>query len=169
MSDTPFDPGPMLEALARHKVKYVVVGGFAAIFHGAAHLTFDLDITPEQSRANLDRLSAALTDLGARVRTDAVDEGLPFSHSGESLGKGRVWNLQTDHGDLDLTIMPSGTEGYDDLVTDAAAATVLGVHVMVASLRDVIRSKEAADRPKDHLALPTLRRLLEAQEQRPTR
>jgi hypothetical protein len=154
----------MLEALAEHRVRYVVVGGFAAVFHGAAHLTTDLDITPEQSRENLDRLSAALRDLGARIRSDAAPDGLPFEPDGASLVGTRVWNLQTDHGDLDLTIVPAGTEGYDDLIDDSSEAYVLGARVRVASLRDVIRSKEAADRPKDHLALPTLRRLLEAQE-----
>ncbi len=35
------------------------------------------------------------------------------------------------------------------------------LHIMVASLGDVIRSKEAAGREKDRLALPRLRRLLD--------
>lgn len=162
---TEFDPSPMLEVLQRHDVRFVVVGGMAAIFHGAAHLTFDLDITPERSRENLQRLSDALGELGARIRSDAVgEEGLPFSHDGESLGRATVWNLVTDHGELDLTVVPSGTTGYDDLVESAEVGTVLGVEVQVASLRDVIRSKEAAGRPKDHAALPTLRRLLEQLE-----
>ena len=36
-----------------------------------------------------------------------------------------------------------------------------GLEVRVAALADVIRSKEAANRPKDHRALPLLRQLLE--------
>jgi hypothetical protein len=159
-----FEPGEMLEVLAAHQVRFVVVGGFAAIYHGSPDLTSDLDITPERSRANLDRLSDALHELGARIRSDAVPGGVEFDHDGASLAAASVWNLQTDHGDLDVTIEPSGTQGYPDLVEDAAEAYVLGVEVRVASLRDVIRSKEAADRPKDHRTLPTLRRLLEAQE-----
>ncbi len=39
--------------------------------------------------------------------------------------------------------------------------TVLGVEVDVASLADVIRSKEAAGREKDRLVLPVLRRILD--------
>jgi hypothetical protein len=158
-----FEPGGMLEVLAAHGVRFVVIGGFAATYHGSPHLTFDLDITPELSKQNLDRLSDALRELGARIRSDAVPDGVEFDHDGASLGKGTVWNLQTDHGDLDVTIEPSGTQGYPDLVEDAEEAYVLGVKVRVASLRDVVRSKEAADRPKDHQTLPTLRRLLEAQ------
>jgi len=38
---------------------------------------------------------------------------------------------------------------------------ILGAKVDVSSLADVVRSKEAADRDKDRLVLPVLRRILE--------
>jgi len=67
----------------------------------------------------------------------------------------------TDHGRLDITFEPSGTAGYPDLARDAVHLEILGVEVDVASLADVIRSKEAAGREKDRLVLPVLRRLLD--------
>ena len=73
-------------------------------------------------------------------------------------------NMTTQAGDLDVTFCPSGTSGFADLkrdATDIEAADRL--HILVASLEDVIRSKEAAGREKDRLALPRLRRLLERQ------
>ena len=161
-----FDPAEMLRVLADHEVRYLVVGGMAAAMHGSPHVTQDLDITPEMARENLGRLSEALDAMGARIRTDAAPEGLPFSHDAESLGRLSVLNMTTDHGDLDLTIMPAGTTGYDDLERDAVSISLLGIDIVVASLADVIRSKEAADRPKDHLTLPTLRQLLEEQQRR---
>ena len=63
--------------------------------------------------------------------------------------------------ELDITFSPSGTEGFDDLSRDAIHLTILGVPVDVASLADVIRSKEAAGREKDRLVLPVLRRIAE--------
>lgn len=156
----------MLEALADHGVRYVLVGGFAALYHGAAHLTFDIDITPDPDPGNLERLSSALRALDARIRTRDGDEPLTFSHDGRSLGNATVWNLRTPHGDLDITFTPSGTHGYADLTRDATVTDVLGIRVEVASLADVIRSKEAAGRPKDLQALPTLRALLELLEDR---
>jgi hypothetical protein len=72
-----------------------------------------------------------------------------------------VWNLTTDYGRLDLTFEPSGTQGYDDVARDAIHLVILGADVNVASLADVIRSKEAAGRDKDRLVLPTLRRIAE--------
>lgn len=74
-----------------------------------------------------------------------------------------VWNRVTRVGDLDLSFVPTGTGGYEDLRRDSLVVDLRGVTVRVASLADVVRSKEAAGRPKDLLALPTLRRLLEAQ------
>ena len=64
-------------------------------------------------------------------------------------------------GDLDLSFTPPGTAGYRDLVARAVVVPLFGVSVAVAALEDVIRSKEAANRPKDLRALPTLRQLLD--------
>lgn len=150
----------ILAVLASHDVRYVLIGGYAAITHGSPFPTEDIDITPDQEVANLDRLSDALRALDARIRTDAVPEGLPFDHSGESLAAAGIWNLVTRHGDLDISFMPNGTTGYDDLMREARPYEVFGVVVSTASLADVIRSKQAANRDKDQRVLPTLRRIL---------
>lgn len=156
-----FEPERIFDVLDRHGVRYVLIGGMAATLHGAAHITEDVDITPERTHENLERLSAALRALDARVRTHAVEGGLAFSHDATSLASATVWNLVTSFGDLDISYVPSGTGGYDDLVRDAIEIQVLGVTTTLASLADVVRSKEAAGRTKDLLALPTLRRLLD--------
>lgn len=156
-----FSPQEIFRTLERHGVRYVLVGGVAAVLHGSPHVTTDVDVVPQDGRENLERLSAALREVHARIRVAGEPDGVPFDHSAESLSRVRVWNLVTDHGDLDLTFVPSGTRGYDDLVRDARPMTIGGVAVPVASLADVIRSKEAAGREKDRLTLPVLRRLLE--------
>jgi hypothetical protein len=161
-----FSPQAILRVLEDHGVKYVVIGGIAATLHGSPHVTFDLDITPEGGRKNLERLSAALFALNARIRVEGEPGGLPFSHTWESLQRLQVLNLVTDKGPLDLSFTPAGTRGYDDLRRDAIRIEVMGVPTTVASLADVVRSKEAAGRPKDHLSLPTLRRMLEEDRRR---
>ena len=158
---TDFDPAEILRVLEAAGVEYVLVGGLAAAIHGSPYVTGDVDVTPARDRANLDRLSKALDRLEARVRTESEPEGVPFAHDGESLARATVWNLVTRAGDLDLTIVPSGTQGYDDLVAGATSVEILGLVVPVASLADIIRSKEAANRPKDRLQLPVLRKLLD--------
>lgn len=164
MEATPsLDPAPILRTLHDRGVRFVVIGGFASLFHGSAHVTYDIDITPERSTENLSRLSDALRDLDARIRAEGLDDPLPFHHDAKSLDAVAVWNLRTPHGDLDISFCPSGTSGYADLHRDALDTTVLGIRVEMASLADVVRSKEAAGRPKDQLTLPTLRRLLDEQ------
>jgi hypothetical protein len=69
----------------------------------------------------------------------------------------------TRFGDLDLSFRPSGTDGFQDLSRAAADVDIRGHRVSVAALEDVIRSKEAANRPKDQRSLPVLRQLLEKQ------
>jgi hypothetical protein len=165
-ADSDFDPGAVLAALVRHRVDFVLIGGLAATSYGSPFLTQDVDVVPKASSDNWERLSAALTELGARVRTQGVSDGPPFDHTGESLAAVRVWNLTTDHGDLDVTVQPSGTQGFDDLVRDAEPRQVFGVRIAVASLADIVRSKQAANRPKDQRVLPTLREILATRDER---
>lgn len=156
----------ILGTLERHDVEFVLIGGLASVHWGSPFITRDVDITPERSRDNLDRLSRALDDLGAKVRTADEPDGVDFAHTGASLGGVDTWNLTTEHGDLDISFLPNGTRGYDDLVRDAVLDSVDGVRVRVASLADVIRSKQAANRPKDQRVLPTLREILAARNPR---
>ncbi len=81
-----------------------------------------------------------------------------------------VWNLSTSFGGLDITFVPSGTQGYADLAERARAIDIGGLNVRVAALEDIVRSKSAAGREKDQVVLPTLRQLLalEIEERRRT-
>ena len=138
-----------------------MMGGCAAVIHGSPYVTTDIDVVPAADQDNLERLSAALDELDARVWTDDEPAGVPFSHDAASLAIVRIWNLVTKHGRLDITFEPSGTAGYEDVARNAVHLEILGAEVDVASLADVIRSKEAAGREKDRLVLPVLRRILE--------
>ena len=159
-----FDPVAMLRVLHDHGVAFLVVGGIAARLRGAPLLTQDVDITPAPDRANLERLAGALKDLDARLRTATEPDGVPFPFDPGLLENATAWTLITKHGDLDLVVSPAGTDGYRDLIRDADELKVAiepDLAVQVASLADVIRSKEAAGREKDRAALPLLRRTLE--------
>jgi hypothetical protein len=151
------DAETIMATLNRFGVKYVVIGAFAAQLQGAPiPRTRDVDVTPATDAANLKRLSGALHELQARIRTVDRPEGLPFDHDGPSLGRSRMWNLTSRFGEFDISFVPSGTEGYDDLARQALIVESHGESVPVADLDDVIRSKEAAGRPKDIVQLPIL-------------
>jgi len=145
----PLDPERLLETLSRHRVKFVLIGALAARLHGFPRLTADADITPADDKPNLDRLAAALKELDAKIYTESVPSGLDFDCSSAMLARATMWNLVTSAGRLDIAFKPAGVEGYDDLKKDAERFEAFGVRFLVASLDDIIRSKEAAGRPKD--------------------
>jgi hypothetical protein len=162
-----FDPVGALRVLIERRVNFLVIGGIAARLRGAPLLTQDIDVTPSPDRANLERLAQALKDLEARLRTAPEPNGVPFPFDPALLQSTSVWTLVTKYGDLDLVMAPSGTGGYQDLIRDADEMLVAvdpELKVNVASLADVIRSKEAAGREKDRATLPLLRRTLEELE-----
>lgn len=158
----PVDPLAVLEVLARHKVRFVLIGGVAANLHGYPLPTEDVDITPETTKANYRRLAAALTEMNARIRVAGEPAGVAFTIDGEVLAGNVSWTLTTDLGDVDVVAEPDGTAGYAELCRDALDVTLNdSLRISVASLADIIRSKEAAGRPKDQAALPALRATLE--------
>lgn len=150
MSDVAvFDPEKLIRTLRKHRVDFVLIGALAARLYGFPRITADADITPDESPRNLDRLTAALREIDAKIYTETVPEGLPFDCSPQMLSRANIWNLVTSAGRLDIAFQPSGTEGYRDLVRTADRFDAFGVKFLVASLDDIIRSKESANRPKD--------------------
>jgi hypothetical protein len=151
----------ILDALEQHDVAYAVIGGFAVALHQVTiPPTRNIAVTPDASSANLQRLAAALRGLNARFRTsDSPNDGvdIPGGITADLLAAMVTITLWTDAGPLDVAMRPDGTTGYDDLSSSAVIVEYRGRDVPVASLSDVIRSKEAAGREKDLLVLPALR------------
>jgi len=149
-------PEKLFQVLAHHRVDYVLIGGLAATLHGSSALTNDADICPDASSENLERLAAALHEMKARVRNESEPDGVAFAADSDFLRRMQLVNLTTRFGDFDIAFQPAGSQGYEDLVRDAIEMEIDGTVVRVASLADIIRSKEAANRPKDRAALPVL-------------
>lgn len=156
----PFDPEGLIRTLARHRVAYVLIGALGARMQGFPRVTADADVTPERSPANIARLAAALRDLEARVYTEAVPEGLAFDCTAGMLARAETWNLVTRAGRLDVAFVPAGTAGYDELAATAIHYSVFDVDLAVARLEDIMRSKIAADRPRDRQDVLILREML---------
>lgn len=165
-SPAPLDPERLFTTLARHRVAYVLIGALAARLQGFPRMTADADITPSRQPDNLRRLAAALRDLEARIYTENVPEGLPFDCSAAMLERGELWNLVTAAGRLDIAFRPAGTEGFDDLARGAVRFEVYGGELLASSLRDILRSKEAADRPQDRQDALIIREMLHSSRHR---
>lgn len=145
----PFRPDVMLAKLVEHGVEFVVVGGLAGVAQGSAYTTYDLDIAYTRAGDNLERLAAALRDLGARLR--GAPAGLPFQLDATTLRAGSHFTFSTEYGSLDILLDPAGAPNYDALRAMAVPTEIAGVRVVVASLDHLIAMKEAAGRTKDKL------------------
>ena len=162
----PFDPIRLQLTLAEHGVQFVLIGALAARFAGYPLVTLDADITPAKDPANLERLAVALRELDAKVFTASVPEGLSFDCSAQMLARADIWNLVTSVGRVDIIFAPAGVGGYDELAREADHYDVRGIDIAVASLRTVLRMKEAANRPKDQQAAEIIRAMLDADQRR---
>lgn len=176
MATGPDIVGPELDivrlarTLNEHRVDYVVVGGIAAMLHGASRGTRDADLLIDSSTENVERFLAVCKLLRVRQRTTNPDLDRELADRSSA----RQWlvsdiqdiflTLQTDAGPVDL--LPSiastdGRKGFDDIspvvaqIGDGADA----VSVKVLSLERLIESKTAVGRPSDLEALPELREL----------
>ncbi len=155
-----FDPYPILEALEREAVGYILVGAFARVLVGADEITHGVDLTPAIRGDNLRRLDRALEAINAR-RPDRTEPAVQTTdYSGEP-----VVALRTAHGEVKVVPVPEGTRGYDDLRRDAERLPIgRGLRPWVASSRDLARMLNALNRAEDIPTLMMMRRLVELEQ-----
>lgn len=149
-----------VQRLCDSGVAFVVVGGWAAIFHGSSHVTNDLDVCYARDRANLEKLAAALAPYRPRPR--GFPPELPFLWDTATLANGTIFTLTTDLGTIDLLAEVPGVGGFPEVLAVSVEVDAFHRRLRTLDLPSLIRAKKAAGRPKDLLVLPELEALLEA-------
>ena len=162
------DTERILRTLAEHHVEYVLVGGLAGIVRGSTLSTADADVLPSLEEENLGRLVGALRALDAKVliqeRRAALESGEPWEvaelrHGAVGLRNAEAWHFMTAAGPVDVVTTAAGVGPYEAHMASATTFDVFGIQVRVAGIDDLIRSKEALDRPKDQAILRELRQI----------
>ena len=166
MSEVPFDPLGALRVLSAHGVRFVLIGGYAAVLRGSPMITGDLDLCYARDGANLHALAAALQDLGATLRGAPPD--VPFLLDAATLKAGDHFTFSTRMGALDVLGTPAGTQGLADLDASASDEDLDGLVVRVASIDDLIRMKRAAGRPQDLIAIEWLSAIRDELDEEPS-
>jgi hypothetical protein len=111
--------------------------------------------------------------MHARLRveglTDAESAELPVQIDGLTLSRSEISTWRTDAGALNVLVDMPDRGGhhlsYVELSGGAERLVLASVAIRVAGLEAIIESKEWADRPKDHQALPELYALRDRQGQ----
>jgi len=149
-AERPLDLTRLLATLHRHGVDYVVIGGVAVQVHGHRRTTMDLDLMPEPSLENLERLAAALEELEAQPRDMAQGETQASVADPERLATAAVLPpLSTRHGALHILNEPKGARPFDQLRGAALMVEVEGIEVPIVALDDLLRMKRASGRRAD--------------------
>jgi predicted nucleotidyltransferase len=149
----------LLQRLCEAEIDFVIVGGFAAMLHGSALLTRDLDLCAVLTDENVVKLRDALRDLAPTHRftpqrlsfLDNPDPGVPLKN---------VY-LQTEWGPVDILTSIKGVGDFQRVQAGAIEVELFGSRCKVISIDDLIIAKEALGREKDLLAAKELRAVRE--------
>ncbi len=149
----------LLKELHRLEVEFVIIGGMAAVAHGSAYLTVDLDLCYSRKKENLEKLAHALEPFHPLLR--GAPQNIPFSLDVSTFKSGLNFTLATDLGDLDLLGEVAGLGGYAEVLSFSEELELFGMRSKVLTLEGLIKAKRAVGRAKDLRLLPELEALLE--------
>jgi hypothetical protein len=139
----------LLAAFAASGVRYVVVGGYAVIFHGRPRATKDLDLLVELSDENRERVASALLTFGAPA---------DIASASRVLRPEDVVYFGSPPLRVDILGSASGIE-FGEVYARAVEAKLDDVPVRVIALDDLIANKRASGRPRDMEDCAELERL----------
>ncbi len=146
----------IIDALNRHGVDYMVVGGFAVFLHGVPRFTADLDVFVRPDEENAGRLRTALR---AVYPSDDVIDDLTLAEMREYA----VLRYGTPSGFyVDIMAKLGEAVGFDDL--RAIASTFEGVQVRLADPASLLKMKGDSVRPQDQADAVYLRELIRKQD-----
>jgi hypothetical protein len=102
----------ILKALHGEGGKFIIIGGSAAVLHGSAYVTADLNICYSRERENLQKLGSALAPFNVSLR--GAPTNLPFQFDADSIRSGLNFTLTTALGDLDILGEITGLGSYEE-------------------------------------------------------
>lgn len=146
----------ILEVLNRHQVEFIVVGGVAAVIHGAPTTTFDLDTLVRLDQANAERLARALSQLEARFR----EHRKTIHPTVEDILAGGHLLLMTRAGPLDVLGYIGEKQRYEDLLSQSSEIGMNIGALRVLDLEALIAEKKRMGRLKDNAAVELLEEVL---------
>lgn len=137
----------LLERLIAADVRFVLVGGLAVNAWGYLRATQDIDLVPDSSPENLDRLAELLEQLDGRV--EVADGRLAPSAIRTFLRAGDRTLVTMEAGTIDVLQGLPQVPPFSVLDRDATTVDLDGVEVRICSLDALLEMKRASVRPRD--------------------
>lgn len=137
----------LLKIFEKHKVRYLIVGGYAVMKYSEPRFTKDLDIFIAPDQDNAEAVYSALKEFGAPLENLISDD---FTHKGYFYQMGRA-PLR-----IDIMMSVPGIE-FDDAWKNRETVQLGDIKIPFISRSDLIRSKEASGRPQDKIDVDKLK------------
>ena len=150
--------GEIIRLLVKNDVRCILIGGMAGMLHGAARVTFDVDVVYERTKENHRRIILALKPFAPSLR--GAPPGLPFLWDEKTLQGGLNFTLTTTLGDVVLLAEVAGDHHYEELLPHSELVNAFGVSLCCLNLKKLIEIKKEAGRKKDLEAIAELDLLL---------
>lgn len=139
----------MIEHFNRHQVVYLVVGGYAVIFHAEPRFTKDIDLLVRADEANALAVYRSLCAFGAPT-AEITPADFSRADSVVQIGVAPVR--------IDILTTIAGVE-FEEAWASRVEADVFGTRVSFISRADLIRAKLASGRAQDLIDVENLRRI----------
>jgi hypothetical protein len=137
-----------LSSLLRHDVRFVVIGAHALAALGRPRYSEDLDVFVAASADNALRLAAAVREFAA---LDALADAIPEHMRDDD----RMFTMGRSPVAIDVT---TGIDGvtFDEAWATRTVLSIDGLSIPFIGLDAYVRTKRAANRPKDRADLALL-------------
>ena len=136
----------LLELFNKHRVEYMIVGGYALAFHGAPRYTGDMDIYVKSDSQNGERITAALMDFGfGEIGLSVEDFIYPE----------KVIQLGVPPVRIDIITSLSGVT-WDEASAGKISASYGSTKVYIIGRKQFIENKKATGRKRDDADLESL-------------
>lgn len=139
----------LYRSLNRNKVKYLVIGGIAAVIYGVPRTTIDIDIFIEKTLHNIKRLLKALKE---------IDFGTASLTTAQKVFDNEITVFE-DYIRLDVLTKAKGLE-FNAAWGKRNVKRINGVGVKFACIQDIIKSKKASNRKIDREDIRILKKIL---------
>src|SRR5690606_3509293 len=150
----------MLFALKANDVRFMLIGGYAVIYHGYARTTNDMDIWIDTGRDNQLKLANAFRDFGIEEEGIAEFKKLDFT------APQQLFSTGTAPRTIEFLTIVSNVN-FDEAYEQAEHLKIGEVYIPVIHYNQLILSKITSDRLKDKADVEELQRINKYRKNKP--
>lgn len=132
------DFAEFIRILGRHRVRFLVIGGYAMAHHGLVRATNHVDVLIATDDRNIERVRAATREF---VGVEPSERALRPPRG--------MFRVGSPSAHVDVTTKVDGIADFDAVYDLRSRGEFFGTPVGYLSLEDMLRTKRAAGRPKD--------------------